>query len=347
MLVLGRISNANSQRLLCHRYRGSPVQLITPIKRATTPALRKGVGAGAGASLPVSSASSAAALCLVAWLQPGRLWWSGGEAPGYASPGRFALQLTILTRSAWIWCVLSSLKLISLMIKVQTSSQKRYVSRWPWSTSQYRTAPLCRAGATDLECQAGLDLLREDVGDGAVEVGEDLHGQLGLDAALRDEVVQRVCERAAQAAACVSHQHSRAGSACWGAAHTCFGGRAHSTWCCRWPWRWYAMGGWSGHGDVWGRRGEGWGRERRLLTKPAVLAASARRGLFRLHHRQQLRSPSHHDQSSIFPIHLRLAHHHSHPPTMSLTYGTGGATAALGVVALCRCCAQGRRRRHS
>jgi hypothetical protein len=52
--------------------------------------------------------------------------------------------------------------------------------------------------ATDLECQARLDLLGEDIGNSLVKVQEDLHGELGLYAALGDEVIQCVCQGAAQ-----------------------------------------------------------------------------------------------------------------------------------------------------
>jgi hypothetical protein len=41
-----------------------------------------------------------------------------------------------------------------------------------------------------------------DIGDGFVEVEEDLHGELGLYAALGDQVVECVCEGAAQAVRC-------------------------------------------------------------------------------------------------------------------------------------------------
>ena len=52
------------------------------------------------------------------------------KSEGYhCSPGFFALQATILTFSAATWLLLSSLKLMSLMRNVQTSSQKRYVSK--------------------------------------------------------------------------------------------------------------------------------------------------------------------------------------------------------------------------
>lgn len=59
-----------------------------------------------------------------------------------------------------------------------------------------------RPCATDLECQARLDLLREHIGNGLVKVEEDLHGELGFYPALGDEVVQGVSERAAQAVLC-------------------------------------------------------------------------------------------------------------------------------------------------
>ena len=51
---------------------------------------------------------------------------------------------------------------------------------------------------TYLECEPRLDLVCEHVGNGLVEVCEDLHGQLGLDAALGDQVVQRVREGTTQ-----------------------------------------------------------------------------------------------------------------------------------------------------
>jgi hypothetical protein len=89
---------------------------------------------------------------------------------------------------------------MSLMIKVHTSSQKRYVSRWPCACT-VRSRVQWLGGGTDLECEARLDFVGEDIGDGLVEVGEDLHGELGLDTALGDEVVERVCEGTAQTAA--------------------------------------------------------------------------------------------------------------------------------------------------
>jgi hypothetical protein len=50
-----------------------------------------------------------------------------------------------------------------------------------------------------LECQAGLDLLLESLGNGLVKVGQDLHGQLRVDALSADQVVEHVHECEADA----------------------------------------------------------------------------------------------------------------------------------------------------
>jgi hypothetical protein len=89
---------------------------------------------------------------------------------------------------------------MSLMMNVQTSSQKRYVSRCPCRHVVQQSAATGPMVATHLERQPGLNLLRQDVGYRFVEVGEDLHRKLGFDAALSDEVVQRVREGAAYTA---------------------------------------------------------------------------------------------------------------------------------------------------
>lgn len=73
-----------------------------------------------------------------------------------------------------------------------------------------------------------------------------------------------------------------------------------------------------------------WRSGRPRLTKPVALVL---RGLFRLHHRQLRReSITKELQPATFPINLRSTNNLN---TMSLSYGTGGATAALGVVGLC------------
>jgi hypothetical protein len=55
-----------------------------------------------------------------------------GASPPYFSSVFFELQLTILTLSACtVWLPLSNLKVTLRIRKVQTSSQKRYVSREP------------------------------------------------------------------------------------------------------------------------------------------------------------------------------------------------------------------------
>lgn len=43
-----------------------------------------------------------------------------------------------------------------------------------------------------LERHSGLDLLLEDLSDAAIEVRKNLHGQLWLDSALRDELVKSI-----------------------------------------------------------------------------------------------------------------------------------------------------------
>jgi hypothetical protein len=53
-----------------------------------------------------------------------------------------------------------------------------------------------------LERQASFDLVSKPVRNRFVEVDEDLHGQLGLDSALGDQVVERVCEGTAQTVLC-------------------------------------------------------------------------------------------------------------------------------------------------
>lgn len=50
-----------------------------------------------------------------------------------------------------------------------------------------------------LERQPGLDLLLEDVCDRAIEVGEDLHRQLRVDAVVCDQIIERIRERRAEA----------------------------------------------------------------------------------------------------------------------------------------------------
>jgi hypothetical protein len=51
---------------------------------------------------------------------------------------------------------------------------------------------------THLERHTRFDLVCKHLRDGFVEVDEDLHSQLRLDAALRDEQVERVCQGLAE-----------------------------------------------------------------------------------------------------------------------------------------------------
>lgn len=49
-----------------------------------------------------------------------------------------------------------------------------------------------------LEGKPSADFIRQHLGDSPVKSGENLHGELGLDAAFVDEVVQRVGQRQAE-----------------------------------------------------------------------------------------------------------------------------------------------------
>jgi hypothetical protein len=50
-------------------------------------------------------------------------------------------------------------------------------------------------GHAHFECEPCLDLFRQHLGNHAIEIVEDLHGQLRLDAAFVDEIVDSVDER--------------------------------------------------------------------------------------------------------------------------------------------------------
>lgn len=95
------------------------------------------------------------------------------------------------------------------------------------------------------------------------------------------------------------------------ACSTCFGGRARSTWCCRWPCCWcMRLAGCLAVGLAMVTFGceEPWesGAE---VTKPTVPTLARRRGLFRLHHRQPAsQQPGPSRPSSTRPI------HHPSPP---------------------------------
>lgn len=51
-----------------------------------------------------------------------------------------------------------------------------------------------------LECQPGLDLLLEDVCNRAIKVGQNLHGQLRVDAVVCNQIIEGIRERRAEAA---------------------------------------------------------------------------------------------------------------------------------------------------
>lgn len=58
--------------------------------------------------------------------------------------------------------------------------------------------PLCCMRPTDLEGETRFDLVAEHVGNSLVKVEKDLHGELGLDPALGDELVECIGEGATQ-----------------------------------------------------------------------------------------------------------------------------------------------------
>lgn len=101
-------------------------------------------------------------------------------------------QATILTRSACTVCEPSSLKLTFLIMNVHTSSQNRYVSRWPCVPVRfsYKHSTIFAY----LELKPCLDLLTQYRCDTLIEVLHNTHRQLGLDSARGDQVIESVCK---------------------------------------------------------------------------------------------------------------------------------------------------------
>lgn len=56
-----------------------------------------------------------------------------------------------------------------------------------------------RVGSPYLKRQPGLDLILQNIRNGSIKVGEDLHGQLRVDAVALDEIIQSVCQGSADA----------------------------------------------------------------------------------------------------------------------------------------------------
>jgi hypothetical protein len=112
----------------------------------------------------------------------------------------------------------------------------RIALHWPLGS---RTRP-CKharlaAGHPYLECQPRLHLVLQHVRDCAIEVGQDLHRQLRVDAGVRDEVIEGVCEsgtdavQSARGACLLALAPCDVGLAGCGAAQcTCYGGKARS-----------------------------------------------------------------------------------------------------------------------
>ncbi len=72
---------------------------------------------------------------------------------------------------------------------------------------------MCGAGVVvrlHLESQARPDLLLKDLGDRPVEVRQDLHGELGIDAVRGDQIVEGICQGGADATFVIAvtiHRH--------------------------------------------------------------------------------------------------------------------------------------------
>ena len=49
-----------------------------------------------------------------------------------------------------------------------------------------------------LECESGADFVRQDLCDDSVKGREDLHSQLGLNAAFVDQIVKGICQGQAE-----------------------------------------------------------------------------------------------------------------------------------------------------
>lgn len=56
-----------------------------------------------------------------------------------------------------------------------------------------------RGASPYLKGQPGLDLILQNIRNGSIKVGEDLHGQLRVDAVALNEVIQGVCQGGADA----------------------------------------------------------------------------------------------------------------------------------------------------
>lgn len=76
----------------------------------------------------------------------------------------------------------------------------RIVSLALWDLEAGQGSLASPTGRSYLERQPRLHLLLQHVRDCAIEVGQNLHGQLGVDAGVRDEVIEGVCESGTDAA---------------------------------------------------------------------------------------------------------------------------------------------------
>lgn len=92
-----------------------------------------------------------------------------------------------------------------LIKNVQTSSQRRYVSRLPCLPESERLAsgPHAKPGvaaSSYLELQSASHVLLQRLSDGLIKIAQNLHRQLRVDARIADEVIESVCQSQADAA---------------------------------------------------------------------------------------------------------------------------------------------------
>ena len=69
-----------------------------------------------------------------------------------------------------------------------------------------------RKAQAHLERKPSADFIRQHLGNNPIKGGEDLHGELGLDTAFVDEIVQRVGQRQAETG--LSNSRQFLGSSC-------------------------------------------------------------------------------------------------------------------------------------
>lgn len=90
---------------------------------------------------------------------------------------------------------------VSLVLYGKACASMRQSTKSPLPCYDSST-PQCAAreeASPYLKRQPGLDLILQNIRNGSIKVGEDLHGQLRVDAVALDEVIQSVCQGSADA----------------------------------------------------------------------------------------------------------------------------------------------------